>query len=100
MLKTAIRYGNILKTWLSMEQKPHYPISALTGGMWLMFNVYDHYRFTQDKTFLRDTAFPLMKGSAEFALDLLVANKDGYLVTSPSTSPETKYVLSDAQKLP
>ncbi|OCT10764.1 hypothetical protein A8709_23310 [Paenibacillus pectinilyticus] len=66
-----------------------------TGGMWLMFNVYDHYRFTHDISFLRNTAFPLMKGSAEFALDLLVTNKDGYLVTSPSTSPEAKYVLSD-----
>ncbi|NQX67214.1 hypothetical protein HQN90_13925 [Paenibacillus alba] len=41
-----------------------------TGGMWLMFNVYDHYRFTHDISFLRDTAFPLMKGSAEFALCL------------------------------
>ncbi|MEC0227639.1 glycosyl hydrolase family 95 catalytic domain-containing protein [Paenibacillus alba] len=70
-----------------------------TGGMWLMFNVYDHYRFTQDKSFLQDTAFPLMKGSAEFALDLLVTNKDGYLVTSPSTSPEAKYVLSDGTKI-
>ncbi|GGA03979.1 hypothetical protein GCM10008018_57390 [Paenibacillus marchantiophytorum] len=66
-----------------------------TGGMWLMFNMYDHYRFTQDKSFLRDKAFPLMKGSAEFALDYLVTNKDGYLVTSPSTSPEATYVLSD-----
>ncbi|OPH50415.1 hypothetical protein BC351_07065 [Paenibacillus ferrarius] len=67
----------------------------LTGGMWLMFNMYDHYRFTQDKSYLQGTAFPLMKGSAEFALDLLVTNKDGYLVASPSSSPETKYVLSD-----
>ncbi|MCY9656825.1 glycoside hydrolase N-terminal domain-containing protein [Paenibacillus chondroitinus] len=70
-----------------------------TGGMWLLFNMYDHYRFTQDKSFLRDTAFPLMIGSAEFALDLLVPNKDGYLVTSPSTSPEAKYVLSDGTKI-
>ncbi|BFT71128.1 glycosyl hydrolase family 95 catalytic domain-containing protein [Paenibacillus sp. P36] len=70
-----------------------------TGGMWLMFNVYDHYRFTQDKSFLQDTAFPLMKGSAEFALDYLVTNKEGYLVTSPSTSPETKYVLSDGKPI-
>ncbi|WP_209445768.1 glycosyl hydrolase family 95 catalytic domain-containing protein, partial [Paenibacillus etheri] len=70
-----------------------------TGGMWLMFNVYDHYRFTQDKSFLRETAFPLMKGSAEFALDYLVTNKEGYLVTSPSTSPETKYVLSDGKAI-
>ncbi len=67
----------------------------LTGGMWLMNNVYEHYRFTQDKSYLQGTAFPLMKGSAEFALDLLVTNKDGYLVASPSSSPETKYVLSD-----
>ncbi|MEC0227647.1 hypothetical protein P4I72_10970 [Paenibacillus alba] len=64
-----------------------------------MFNMYDHYRFTQDKSFLRDTAFPLMKGSAEFALDYLVTNKDGYLVTSPSTSPEATYVLSDGTKV-
>ncbi|MGQ7888668.1 glycosyl hydrolase family 95 catalytic domain-containing protein [Paenibacillus sp. WC2504] len=70
-----------------------------TGGMWLLYNMYDHYRFTQDKTFLRDKAFPLMKGSAEFALDYLVTNKDGYLVTSPSTSPETKYVLSDGKAI-
>jgi hypothetical protein len=69
-----------------------------TGGIWLMFNAYDKYRFTQDKVFLRDTAFPLMKGSAEFALDYLVTNKDGYLVTSPSTSPEALYKLSDGTK--
>ncbi|UKS26982.1 glycoside hydrolase N-terminal domain-containing protein [Paenibacillus sp. HWE-109] len=65
------------------------------GGIWLMNTVYEHYLFTKDKTFLQNTAYPLMKGAAEFALDLLVTNKDGYLVTSPSTSPENKYKLSD-----
>jgi hypothetical protein len=69
------------------------------SGIWLMNAVYEHYLFTQDKTFLQNTAYPLMKGAAEFALDLLVTNKDGYLVTSPSTSPENKYKLSDLTQI-
>lgn len=65
------------------------------GGMWMMNTVYEHYLFTGDRDFLSNTAYPMMKGSAEFALDLLVEDKDGYLVTSPSTSPENRYRLSD-----
>jgi hypothetical protein len=65
------------------------------GGFWLTQTVYERYAFGQDKTYLRTTAYPIMKGAAEFALDLLVTNKDGYLVTSPSTSPENHFF--DAQ---
>ena len=65
------------------------------GGIWLTQNVYEHYAFGMDKNYLRTTAYPLLKGAAEFALDLLVTNKEGYLVTSPSTSPENHFF--DAQ---
>ncbi|MGE5294437.1 MAG: glycosyl hydrolase family 95 catalytic domain-containing protein, partial [Solirubrobacterales bacterium] len=44
----------------------------LMGGAWLAQHPYEHYLFTQDKAFLRDTAYPLMKGAAEFMLDYLV----------------------------
>jgi alpha-L-fucosidase 2 len=33
-----------------------------------------------------------MKGAAEFCSDFLIPNKDGYLVTAPSTSPENTFV--------
>lgn len=65
------------------------------GGVWMTSVAYDHYLFTRDRDFLEDEAYPLLKGSAEFVLDLLVADKNGNLVTSPSTSPEHRYRLSD-----
>jgi hypothetical protein len=64
------------------------------GGVWLCNNLYDHYAFTHDERFLRNEAYPMLKGAAEFCLDYLVENKDGYLVTSPSTSPENRFGLT------
>ncbi|WP_435748345.1 glycosyl hydrolase family 95 catalytic domain-containing protein [Microbacterium sp. PMB16] len=69
------------------------------GGVWLSSVIYDHYLFTQDEQFLANDAYPLLKGAAEFALDLLVTDKNGKLVTSPSTSPEHRYRLSDGTTL-
>lgn len=62
------------------------------GGAWLSTHLWDHYLFTMDKDYLRNTAYPLMKGAAEFCLDWMIEDKDGHLITSPSTSPENKYV--------
>jgi alpha-L-fucosidase 2 len=61
------------------------------GGIWLCENVWDRYAFNLDKNYLRQQAYSILKGAAEFALDLLVTNKKGYLVTSPSTSPENHF---------
>jgi alpha-L-fucosidase 2 len=59
-----------------------------TGGAWLSLHLWEHYLFSGDRAFLA-RAYPLMKGSAEFFLDTLVAEpKHGWLVTSPSMSPE------------
>ncbi len=66
------------------------------GGTWLSTHLWEHFMFTQDLDFLRKEGYPLMKGAAEFCLDWLVKDKTGqYLVTSPSTSPENKYVTPD-----
>ncbi|WP_353719503.1 glycoside hydrolase family 95 protein [Dyadobacter sp. 676] len=62
----------------------------VTGGAWLSLHLWEHYRFTQDKAFLQSTAYPLMKGATEFFLDFLVKDaKTGYLISSPSNSPES-----------
>ncbi len=61
------------------------------GSPWLAQHLYEHYRFTGDKAYLRKVAYPLMKSAAAFSLDWLV-EKDGKLVTAPSTSPENTYL--------
>jgi alpha-L-fucosidase 2 len=39
-----------------------------------------------------------MKGAAEFCLDWLVDDGHGHLVTAPSTSPETDFILPDGKR--
>ncbi|WP_430972169.1 glycoside hydrolase family 95 protein [Sunxiuqinia rutila] len=58
------------------------------GAAWLCQHVWEHYDFTRDKQFLEETGFPLMKEAALFWLDYLVEDENGYLVSSPSYSPE------------
>ncbi|MCF8247190.1 MAG: glycoside hydrolase family 95 protein [Saprospiraceae bacterium] len=63
------------------------------GGTWLSTHLWEHFTFTQDTAWLRNEGYPLMKGAAEFCLGWLMTDKSGqYLITSPSTSPENKYV--------
>ena len=63
---------------------------------WLLQNSYDHYRFTMDKTYLRDFAYPAMKEVSEFWLDRLKPLPDGTLVTPPGISPEQMHVKEEA----
>jgi alpha-L-fucosidase 2 len=61
----------------------------VTGGAWLCQHLYQRYEFTLDKEFLKKRAYPLMKGSAQFFLDFLIEDpKTGYLISTPSNSPE------------
>ena len=68
------------------------------GGTWLSTHLWEHYQFTRDNEFLRNKAYPSMKGAAQFCLEWLVEDKDGNLITSPSTSPENKFVTPDGFK--
>jgi len=59
-----------------------------TGGAWLCYHLWEHYLFTGDKKFLA-RAYPDMKQASLFFVDFLVKDpKTGWLVTSPSYSPE------------
>ncbi len=61
------------------------------SGPWLCRHLWEHYLFSGDKTFLQ-SAWPAMRGAAEFLLDWLVETPSGELTTSPSTSPENSYL--------
>ncbi len=69
-----------------------------TNGPWMTFPIYEHYLFTGDKNYLKQTAYPILKGSAEFLLGFLIPSPEGYLVTNPSTSPENKYRIPDSNE--
>ncbi|MFI6294220.1 glycosyl hydrolase family 95 catalytic domain-containing protein [Nonomuraea sp. NPDC050790] len=59
------------------------------SGAWLAGQLYDHYRFTRDRSFLKKTAYPVMKDAARFWFDFLQTDpRDGKLVAIPSRSPE------------
>jgi alpha-L-fucosidase 2 len=61
----------------------------VTGGAWLCQSLWEHYLFGGDEKFLRDRAYPLMKGSALFFVDFLIEDPNtGWLISSPSNSPE------------
>ncbi|MEK4476230.1 glycoside hydrolase family 95-like protein [Paenibacillus sp. FSL R7-0048] len=61
------------------------------GGVWLTQHLWEHYAFSGDKEFLRNVAYPVMKEASLFCLDWLVEDDEGFLVTSPSTSPEHRF---------
>jgi alpha-L-fucosidase 2 len=73
------------------------PVWALwpLAAPWLCQHLWEHYAFGQDQRFLREVAWPVMMEAALFVLDWLIENEQGYLMTSPSTSPEHHFRLPD-----
>jgi alpha-L-fucosidase 2 len=70
------------------------------GGAWLSRHSYEHYLFNGDKKFLRNMAYPQLRGAAEFFLDFLTEVPAGLpwagkLVTNPSHSPENAFERPD-----
>ncbi|MDM0867417.1 glycosyl hydrolase family 95 catalytic domain-containing protein [Clostridium perfringens] len=65
---------------------------APTSNAWISQNLWEHYKFTEDKDYLRENIYPIMKEAAQFWTQFLVeyTHSDGktYLVSSPSYSPE------------
>lgn len=68
------------------------------GGAWLSTHLWDHYLFSGDEEFLRSSAYPLMKGAAQFCLDMLIEDQFGKLISSPCTSPENIYLTPEGYR--
>ncbi|MFN3861021.1 MAG: glycosyl hydrolase family 95 catalytic domain-containing protein [Roseateles sp.] len=60
----------------------------MTGNAWYARHFWEHYAFTQDKAFLRDVAWPVLKEVGEFWEDRLKTLPDGRLVAPNGWSPE------------
>ncbi|HEX9187096.1 MAG TPA: glycoside hydrolase family 95 protein, partial [Vicinamibacteria bacterium] len=61
------------------------------GAAWHSMDLWERYAFARDEAWLRDFAWPLLRGAAEFALDWLVPDGQGGLATAPSLSPENSF---------
>ena len=73
-------------------QDTWYPATYwVMGAAWLCTHIWNHYEYTLDTCFLKEH-YPILCEAALFFLDFLV-EKDGYLVTCPSVSPENTYRL-------
>jgi len=71
--------------------------ATASGSAWLCDHLWEHYDYTGDKRFLK-WAYPIMKGSAEFYLDMLITEpRHGWLVTAPSNSPENAFKTPDGK---
>ena len=68
----------------------YWPLSA----GWLCSHAFEHYLFTQDKDFLRETGYPIIRDAGRFFLDVLIENAEGKLIFSPSTSPENVFIYN------
>ena len=82
---------------LSTPVGAHTPGSAvfafwpLSSG-WLVRHLFEQYEYTRDLSFLRDTAYPLIREAALFYRAVLSENAEGQLVFAPSTSPENRFL--------
>ena len=63
-----------------------------TGGAWVCRHLWEHYLYTGDKDFLAEV-YPVMRGAAEFFADFMITEPEhGWLVVSPSNSPENAFM--------
>lgn len=70
---------------------------CMAGG-WMCRHLWEHYLFTQDTDFLKNTAKPLIEGAVDFYLDWMVKKKDGNYTTCPATSPENSFLTENGKK--
>jgi alpha-L-fucosidase 2 len=65
------------------------------AAAWLCRHYWERYCFDQNRDFLADRAWPVMREACEFLLDWLQEEENGLLTTIPSTSPENLFRLPD-----
>ncbi|KFY08896.1 hypothetical protein V492_05812, partial [Pseudogymnoascus sp. VKM F-4246] len=67
------------------------------GGAWLALHLMEHYRFSGDREFLKDRAWPVLQSAANFYYHYLFEH-EGYYSTGPSLSPENTFIVPEGMK--
>lgn len=83
-----------------MQARRAYWGSWIHGGGWLAQHYWQHFEFTRDKDFLRNTAYPALKEFASFYADWLVKDEHtGTWISFPETSPENSYINEQGESV-
>jgi alpha-L-fucosidase 2 len=98
------QYGDV-RGWTVRTENGVYGAGAFLwnppGSAWYAQHYWEHYAFSQDKRYLAEVAYPMMKEVCEFWQDRLIARPDGTLVTpvgwSPEHGPEEEAISYDLQ---
>lgn len=64
------------------------------GGAWLSYHIWEHWLYTENEEFLREEGYEYLRQCALFFIDYMFEDKNGRLLTGPSTSPENRYLLN------
>lgn len=59
---------------------------------WMCRDMFEHYLYTLDESFLRNRALPVQREAVRFCLDFLTKDEDGHLRVYPATSPENSFI--------
>ncbi|WP_299668384.1 glycoside hydrolase family 95 protein [uncultured Polaribacter sp.] len=69
------------------------------GAAWCCQHLFTHYEYTEDKEYLKNKAYPIMKEAALFFVDFMVKDSNtGFLVSGPSISPENNFLTKDGKR--
>src|SRR3979409_253520 len=91
-------YGYTKNAWCWTSPGAALRWGVFAGGSgWVCQHIWEHYAFGRDKIYLK-SVYPTLKGAAEFYMATMIKDQDGYLVTSPSTSPQNNFITDDGVK--
>lgn len=66
------------------------------GGIWHCAHLFEHFYFSGDTAFIQ-SFYPEIKGAAQFAVELLETNEQGYLEPAFGTSPENQFLTPEGK---
>lgn len=65
----------------------------VTGGLWVATHLWEHYLFTEDKEFLKNSLYPVYREALKFFLKYIQKDPEsGYYLSGPSMSPENSFM--------
>ncbi|PVH98366.1 glycoside hydrolase family 95 protein [Periconia macrospinosa] len=67
------------------------------GGVWLSLHMMEHYRYSGDKSFLQNEAWPVLQSAAQFYFCYMF-DWNNYKTTGPTLSPENPFTVPGDMK--
>ncbi|MDQ8181583.1 glycoside hydrolase N-terminal domain-containing protein [Pelagicoccus sp. SDUM812005] len=89
--------GHAVNAWMNTWFSGGKPLwgASLMNGAWITAHMMEHYRFTADKEFLKNQAWPAISDNARFILSWLKRDPvSGKWITGPGNSPENEFIYT------